>query len=333
RQTRACLLSVGFRRLPAASQSAHPTVALPVLAVARDPCAFRAARRVVLGGLFALALVGCARHRPVPPEPPRAPSLGAAAAAKAPAVTEASGSTQHAAVAPARAKATMAVIEAPPPPKPRHPFHSELTGGRLPKTAAAMRFANLSPGQCRRELKARDLPFKRSGGPAKGIATPLRFADTIGSVRFKAPGGKSVFGMLDCRLALVLAELAPLLERHDVTVVRVDNMYRPRARLPGSRKRSQHSYGLAIDILGFELGDGRSLSVERDWNGRRGEPVCGPEADPITPSEAAVALRNIVCDIARSGLFHHLLTPNYDAAHGNHFHFDIKRDASTLLIR
>jgi hypothetical protein len=37
-------------------------------------------------------------------------------------------------------------------------------------------------------------------------------------------------------------------------------------------------------------------------------------------------LRNIVCAIARTGFFHHMLTPNYNQAHENHLHFDIKRD-------
>jgi hypothetical protein len=43
-------------------------------------------------------------------------------------------------------------------------------------------------------------------------------------------------------------------------------------------------------------------------------------------------LRNIVCAAARAGLFHHVLTPNYDAAHRDHLHLDIKRDARSVVV-
>jgi hypothetical protein len=40
----------------------------------------------------------------------------------------------------------------------------------------------------------------------------------------------------------------------------------------------------------------------------------------------------VICDVARSGLFHHILTPNHDAAHKNHFHLDIARGARQRII-
>ena len=49
--------------------------------------------------------------------------------------------------------------------------------------------------------------------------------------------------------------------------------------------------------------------------------------------DEAVSLRNLFCDVARSGLFHHLLTPSYDLAHKNHLHLDIKRDSKDLLVK
>jgi hypothetical protein len=174
--------------------------------------------------------------------------------------------------------------------------------------------------------------MKRDRGPAKGIATPLRFDGTLGGIRFVTPGARSVYGKLDCRLALTLDELAPILTEHAVTEVRVDNFYRPRARLPGRRKPSQHSYGLAIDIVSITLADGRVLVVEDDWRGTIGDKPCGPESRLVEPTNNTIDLRNIVCAIARTGLFHHMLTPNYDQAHENHVHFDIKRDEKRFII-
>jgi hypothetical protein len=90
---------------------------------------------------------------------------------------------------------------------------------------------------------------------------------------------------------------------------------------------------LAIDILGVKLNDGRLLLVERDWRLSPETPPCGPDTDLVEDTEEAVLLRNIVCGAARAGIFHHLLTPDYDAAHEDHLHLDIKRDARAIVVR
>jgi hypothetical protein len=111
-------------------------------------------------------------------------------------------------------------------------------------------------------------------------------------------------------------------------------MYRPRARLPGRRKKSQHAYGLAIDIYGFTLKDGTALVIERDFAGAIGGVPCGPEANVAPDAPAAtVSLRNLTCSIARARLFNHLLTPDYDAAHKNHLHADIARGGNEYTVR
>ena len=160
----------------------------------------------------------------------------------------------------------------------------------------------------------------------------MRITGPLRGVRFVTPGKKSIYGKLDCRLALVLDELAGVLERHGVASVRVDNLYRPRAKLPGRRTSSQHRYGLAVDVMAFELADGTTLSVESDWHGEIGSTPCGPEARLVDASPAAIALRNLVCDVARSALFHHILTPSYNDAHRDHVHLDIKRGEKRSII-
>jgi hypothetical protein len=201
------------------------------------------------------------------------------------------------------------------------------------KSSSASRWASLSPQQCLAEVTKRKLGVTRWRGAAVGVATPVRVTGAINGVRFVTPGKKSPYGILDCRLALALSELAEVLTRHGVVEVRVDNMYRPRAHLPGKKKPSQHSYGLAIDMTRFVLEDKTELIIERDFQGVIGEPVCGGEArarPELTPQ--ACALRDLICDVARSELFHHILTPNHDAAHRDHFHLDIARGARTRLI-
>jgi hypothetical protein len=289
----------------------------------------RRCRGPILENLRACVLVltpACA----VPPGPsasPTATATPAATAPLAPADASAAPGEMPAGGAGPTGAASAAVEEGEPvPPTPVYPFHDVLPDIRLPRDAPAIRNANLSAAQCRAEVRRRGLPVRWIGGNVRGIAAPLRLTGPLRGVRFRSPGGKSPYGMLDCRLALTLDDLAVLLEAHQVVEVRVDNMYRPKAHLPGSRKRSQHAYGLAADVTVFGLSEGRTLVVERDFQGTRGEPVCGPESGVAEPTEEAIALRNILCAVARHGLFHHILTPNYNEAHRDHLHLDIKRD-------
>jgi hypothetical protein len=214
------------------------------------------------------------------------------------------------------------------------PFRVPLDTQTTALQRVSERIANASPAGCRAELKRRKLPVAYVGGNVKGVATPVRLTGELRGVRFIAPGKTSVYGMLDCRLAIVLDELSGVLAEHGVTAVHVDNFYRPRAHLPGSRKRSQHGYGLAIDIYGFTLSDGTTLVVERDFHGAIGAATCGPEATIGADGDAnSVTLRNLVCVIARTRLFNYLLTPDYDAAHRNHLHADIGRGGTGHVVR
>ncbi|MEZ4374970.1 MAG: extensin family protein [Polyangiaceae bacterium] len=219
------------------------------------------------------------------------------------------------------------------------PFMQPLEPRRaLAATSFARRFANLSPGQCMKQLRAAKLPVKHWGGPAKGIANPHKLDGALAGVKFVFPGGKSPFGVLDCRLVLALNEFARVLAAHSVVRVQLDNMYRPHSRLPRHhrgkpRNPSQHSYGLAADITRFWLADGSVLSVEDDWHGELGAPACGPDAVLNEPDADSIRLRNLVCAVAREGIFNHMLTPGFNAAHRNHFHFDIKRDADYQALR
>jgi hypothetical protein len=190
----------------------------------------------------------------------------------------------------------------------------------------------LSPAACSAELRRRKLPVERDGGSAVGIAAPVRITGAMHGIRFVTPSRKSVYGKLDCRLALALDELSRVLERHGVVKVRVDNLYRPGAHLSGSHARSQHRYGLAVDLVSFELSSGIELSVEKDWHGVLESPPCGPEGRLIDPTEPAIALRNLVCDLAKHGVFNHILTPSFNAAHRDHLHLDIKRGDKRWIV-
>ena len=68
---------------------------------------------------------------------------------------------------------------------------------------------------------------------------------------------------------------------------------------------SEHATGNAIDIAAFRLADGRRISVLGDWEG---------EADE---ARFLRRVRNDAC-----GVFATVLSPDYNKAHADHFHFD-----------
>ncbi|MBY5931636.1 extensin family protein [Tateyamaria omphalii] len=80
---------------------------------------------------------------------------------------------------------------------------------------------------------------------------------------------------------------------------------RTRNNQPGARI-SEHGKGRAIDISGFQLKDGTSLTVLNDWNSRHRR-----------------ALRQM--HKAACGPFGTVLGPNSDRFHRDHFHFDTAR--------
>lgn len=71
-------------------------------------------------------------------------------------------------------------------------------------------------------------------------------------------------------------------------------------------RRSGHARGDAIDIAGFDLGDGRRISVLKDW----GKDT--PEGRFLTDVHEGAC-----------GLFSAVLGPDYNALHANHFHFEM----------
>lgn len=68
---------------------------------------------------------------------------------------------------------------------------------------------------------------------------------------------------------------------------------------------SQHATGNAIDIAAFILDDGRRISVEENWG------------DATAESAYLAEIRNGACTS-----FATVLSPEYNAAHSDHFHLD-----------
>jgi hypothetical protein len=99
----------------------------------------------------------------------------------------------------------------------------------------------------------------------------------------------------------------PMAMRHlGRRVVRVEHLgsYNCR-RIAGSASYSEHARGNAIDISAFVLSDGRRVVLKQDWDASDGR------------SAFLKGVRDGSCT-----LFATVLSPDYNAAHADHFHFD-----------
>lgn len=135
------------------------------------------------------------------------------------------------------------------------------------------------------------------------------------AVRVDDPRFSSAF-TLGCAAAVSLA----LWERHDLQVAAMIHLGERVARVEhlgshacrnvrgaageGSR-RSQHAMANALDVSGFRLADGRRIRVLTHW------PADGPEARFLRE------VRDGACRF-----FDGVLSPDYNAAHEDHFHLD-----------
>lgn len=100
----------------------------------------------------------------------------------------------------------------------------------------------------------------------------------------------------------------PLAQRYfGQKVVTLENLGSYNCRtIAGSDARSEHSTANAIDISAFVLADGTRISLINDWD------------DGDRRSEFLRDLRDQSC-----GLFSTVLSPDYNRAHADHFHFDM----------
>ena len=79
-----------------------------------------------------------------------------------------------------------------------------------------------------------------------------------------------------------------------------------RQRGNGSGQWSEHAFANAWDVAAFELQDGTLINIKKDWGGTRKK-------------------KNFLRDVrsAACGLFRVTLSPDYNAAHADHFHLDM----------
>ena len=179
----------------------------------------------------------------------------------------------------------------------------------------------LDEDQCHARLEKAGIPFEKVADQ-HGITNPVKLGPEINGVRLvsKAPL------IVECDMALAMGRMTEILSKKDVEEIGIFSLHRPESLY------SFHSKGVAVDINYFkakkwDMGVWVKTWFEKDDKYK----TCG--ADYRISSKRGKFLNDIVCTLWEEKVFTTVLTPNYNAAHNNHFHFDVRPGDNRFYLR
>jgi hypothetical protein len=177
---------------------------------------------------------------------------------------------------------------------------------------------------CLSQLDALGVAYEKT--KKSGIAIAVEVTGALGGVAFVHDDDPLV---IDCSLAVSLAEAGRYLAALGIERAAFSSAYSKR-NVRGTNRPSKHSYGLAIDVHSFTGPALGTVRVDRDFEQGLGDAVDCIGA-PLTEGGAVLAVAK--CQLVHSGLFHLVLTPDYDDAHHNHYHLEAKPWADRVAVR
>jgi hypothetical protein len=176
-------------------------------------------------------------------------------------------------------------------------------------TNTQLKLVDLEPANCQAALARAGLPT--TFRPAKGMGTSCEVSSAVTLTRLSEARLRSEDTRCNIAARLYMWEkhiVQKAARRHfgePVTEILHFGSYSCRT-IAGSDHMSHHANANAIDISGFRLRNGITISVLKDWGTR------GPEAVFLN------TIHNGACDY-----FNTTLGPDYNAAHRDHFHLDM----------
>ncbi len=145
------------------------------------------------------------------------------------------------------------------------------------------------------------------------IVGPTRLSSPINGVLYRYVTHDAPQPMfVSCDLALALHQLSAMLREYDIVEVGHIGTYNCRL-IGGTDSLSMHGLARAIDLKWFRTADGRVYDVEDHWE---------HDTENFRTDEARL-LFEIGQQMFARRIFNIVLTPNYNAAHDNHFHVDL----------
>ena len=193
---------------------------------------------------------------------------------------------------------------------------TSMAGGTRSHVKGKRARAPATKASCLRALDELGVEYRRV--KRRGIAIGVRIRGPLGGVDYRGYDKRPLD--IDCSLAVSLAVAGRFLTSHGIDSATYSSAYQIR-NIRGTRRRSQHSFGLAIDVHLFSGEESGALSIKEDY-----EQGLGDEIDCIgqPATQAGAALREIDCQLHHSGLFRYILDPDHDAGHYNHFHIEAR---------
>jgi hypothetical protein len=205
----------------------------------------------------------------------------------------------------------------------------------------ASKYASLSASDAMAELSKREIPFEPVADGARGVVAPVRLKGPVHAVSWHTElplkdRATAPWEIFDARLVLAMDDFGAVLQKHGIDDVVIFSSWRPPPKSwPDAKPADRHPGAMAVDAKRFHKKDGdASLVVEKDFHGHIGATTCGEHAAIPEPKTAGASeLRAIVCEAASDHTFHSILTPNFNRAHFNHFHLEVKAGVSWQLVR
>jgi hypothetical protein len=163
-------------------------------------------------------------------------------------------------------------------------------------------------GNCIKNLKSLDIEFVPVPDTRFGscLVEHAGIVSRIGNITLSAKA------VMTCSLAKSLTEWERIIQQQAIEILgtRVDKIghlgtYNCRSLRSIPKILSEHAYANGIDIKYLQLSTGDKISIQRDWNKNSKK------------AKFLHAAANSAC-----GIFSLALTPNSNASHSNHFHFD-----------
>jgi len=149
------------------------------------------------------------------------------------------------------------------------------------------------------------------------IETPIRLRSPVNGITWQYLDNEPSSMLMGCELAIAVHRLSQVLAEFDVVAVGHLGTYNCRT-IRGNDGAahliSQHGLGRAIDLRWFRQSDGTVYDVYDHWE--------HGVVDNFRTPEAAF-LYAIAQEMHARRIFNIVLTPEFNAAHDNHFHVDI----------
>jgi hypothetical protein len=156
------------------------------------------------------------------------------------------------------------------------------------------------------------------------LEDPVRLHSPINGINFRYhyddPGSFRSM-LVACPLAQAIVDMTDVLHTYDVTEVLHVGTTVCRM-ISGTDSISQHGLGLAIDLSGFFDDDAVFSGVYEHWE----------DGDDSPESYEGSFLYDFVHDLYDLWVFNVILTPEFNAAHDNHFHVDMTEGSHYLRL-